>query len=73
MKKLNLKKKVVSVLSDEETKNIKGGGTTSYSNCTGFLCCSPKGCAPASEITCPSTYQPGCDSTIPTRPIEAIE
>lgn len=45
MKKLNLKKKVVSVLTDEETKNVKGGAfTTSYTGCTGALCCDPKGC-----------------------------
>ncbi|WP_299207945.1 class I lanthipeptide [uncultured Dokdonia sp.] len=44
MSKLNLKKKVVSVLTDEQQASIKGGGTTSYSNCTGFLCCNQKPC-----------------------------
>ncbi|WP_299207947.1 class I lanthipeptide [uncultured Dokdonia sp.] len=61
MSKLNLKKKVVSVLTDEQQASIKGGGTTSYSNCTGFLCCSQKPCVPASEglgVTC--RMQPGC-------------
>jgi len=50
MSKLSLKKKVVSVLTKEEQASIKGGaGTTSYSNCTGFLCCNPQGCERASE------------------------
>ena len=44
MSKLNLKKKVVSVLTDEQQASVKGGGTTSYTKCTGFLCCSPKSC-----------------------------
>ncbi|WP_375563078.1 class I lanthipeptide [Bernardetia sp. OM2101] len=48
MSKLNLKKKVVSVLTEEQQSSINGGGTTSYSGCTGFLCCSPHGCEPAS-------------------------
>ncbi|WP_031453632.1 class I lanthipeptide [Flavobacterium chungangense] len=49
MKKLNLKKKVISELTDEQKLSIKGGGTTSYSECTGFLCCNYHGCAIASE------------------------
>lgn len=49
MKKLNLKKKVISVLTDEEKRNVQGGdGTTSYSNCSGFLCCDYKHCEVAS-------------------------
>ena len=63
MSKLNLKKKVVSVLTDEQQSSIKGGGTTSYSNCTGFLCCSQKPCVPASEgagVTC--NLNPSCKS-----------
>lgn len=51
MKKLNLKKKVISVLTDQEQKSINGGGTTSYSNCTGFACCNYQGCGPASTVT----------------------
>jgi hypothetical protein len=52
MKKLNLKKKVITVLTDQEKQSIDGGGvaaTTSYSNCSGFLCCDDHGCKPASE------------------------
>lgn len=63
MSKLSLKKKVVSVLTEEQQASIKGGGTTSYSNCTGFLCCSQKPCVPASEgagITC--NLNPQCKS-----------
>lgn len=62
MKKLDLKKKVVSVLTDQEMQSINGGGTTSYTNCTAFLCCSPKPCVPASEgvgTTCLLNYS--CD------------
>lgn len=69
MSKLNLKKKVVTVLTDEEKASINGGGTTSYSNCTGFLCCSQKPCVPASEglgVTCLMT--PGCENDNPTSP-----
>jgi hypothetical protein len=44
MKKINLNKKVVSVLTHQEQAKIKGGGTTSYSRCTGFGCCSYKDC-----------------------------
>ena len=50
MKKLNLKKKVVSVLTDKQMQTVEGGGTTSYSNCTGFLCCAPHPCVPLSEL-----------------------
>ena len=68
MSKLSLKMKVVSVLNQEQQSSIKGGnmeeaGTTSYSNCTGFLCCSQKPCVPASEgagITC--NMNPDCKS-----------
>lgn len=49
MKSLNLNKKVVSVLTHQEQTKIKGGGTTSYSNCTGFACCSYKDCYNTSE------------------------
>ena len=66
MKKLNLKKKIITVLTDQEKQFINGGkvapaGTTSYSDCSGFLCCNQKPCIPASEglgITCLLT--PGC-------------
>ena len=54
MKKLNLNKRVVSVLTDQEKVQINGGGTTSRSNCTGILCCDPKGCDPQTGSDCPS-------------------
>jgi hypothetical protein len=44
-KKLELKRKTISVLSDDELKRIDGGEdpiapvTTSFGNCTGFTCC----------------------------------
>jgi len=55
MKKFNLKKKVISVLTDQEKNSINGGlnaggaGTTSFTNCSGVLCCNPQPCLPASE------------------------
>ncbi len=65
MSKLSLTKKVVSVLTEEQKLSINGGkeeaGTTSYSGCTGFLCCSQKPCVPASQgagITC--NLNPDC-------------
>jgi hypothetical protein len=59
MKKLNLKKKVISVLTDQEKKSINGGDTTSYSGCSGFLCCNYQGCGPASTVTkCTTTNCP---------------
>jgi hypothetical protein len=63
MKKLNLKKKVITVLTDKEKQSINGGGTTSYSECSGFLCCSPQPCVPASEgtgSTCLMSQAPKC-------------
>jgi hypothetical protein len=48
MKKLNLKKKVISELTNEQKLSIKGGGTTSYSECTGLFCCHYHGCDVAS-------------------------
>jgi|688.fasta_scaffold21191_7 hypothetical protein len=63
MKKLNLKKKVITVLTDQEKQLINGGGTTSYSDCSGFLCCTQKPCVPASEgagNTCSMNPDPGC-------------
>lgn len=42
LKKLSLKKSVVSKLSTEEQSMVKGGWTSNR-NCTGFLCCSPTG------------------------------
>lgn len=65
MKKLELKKKVISVLTNSEQRSINGGkaaaGTTSYTNCSGFLCCSPEPCVSASlgsGASCLMT--PGC-------------
>jgi hypothetical protein len=56
MKKLNLKKKIIAKLSDQEQLTVKGGLaiTTSFSACTHFLCCGP-GCPPP-----PSTLQTDC-------------
>jgi|GEM_PF-3515321 len=54
MSKLNLKKKVVSILTEQEQESVKGGrqaGTTSYTGCTGFLCCNKQPCVPASMGT----------------------
>ncbi|MFH6995952.1 class I lanthipeptide [Flavobacterium sp. FlaQc-48] len=80
MKKLNLKKKVITVLTDSQMQSINGGaGTTSYSGCSGFACCSQKPCVPASEgagITClmnsdcgPIEIPPfiGADPVVPPR------
>jgi hypothetical protein len=41
MKKLNLNKKVIAKLSDLDQLQIKGGlaKTTTFSECTHFLCC----------------------------------
>jgi len=55
MKKLNLKKKVISSLSEAEMTKIQGGleqaGTTSFNVCSkGFICCG-------------STANPGCGGT----------
>ncbi|BDD04577.1 hypothetical protein [Aureibacter tunicatorum] len=42
LKKLALKKNVLSELTNEEQGGLRGGGT-SRRNCTGFLCCDPSG------------------------------
>ncbi len=73
MKKLTLKKKTVSVLSDTEKKLVLGGelATTSYNSCTGWLCCTPYTTTPydtttiyqctlANQNTCQSTTITGC-------------
>jgi bacteriocin-like protein len=66
MKKLELKKKVVSVLTDKQMQSIEGGGTTSYSRCTDFTCCAQQPCVPASEGTGNTCLmQPGCTTTDP--------
>lgn len=64
MKKLTLKKKVITVLSDNEMQSVNGGGTTSYSECSGLFCCDYKGCQPASEGHGISCEGPG--GTCPT-------
>lgn len=61
MKKLNFKKKVISELSDEQKMSINGGGTTSYSGCSGFLCCDQQPCVPASEGTGNTCLMNGCE------------
>lgn len=43
-KKLELKKKTISILSNDDLKIMNGGVedaglTTSFGNCTGFTCC----------------------------------
>lgn len=68
MKKLDLKKKVVSVLTSQEQQQVVGGavGTTSFTNCTGLFCCDPQACLPASEgvgQTC--LLSPTCRDTDP--------
>lgn len=64
MRKLNLKKKVITVLTDQEKQFVNGGiaatGTTSYSDCSGFLCCSQKSCKPASEGDGATCLNAGC-------------
>ena len=41
--KLELKKKTISILSDDQLKTMEGGlvdpVTTSFGQCTGFTCC----------------------------------
>lgn len=72
-KKLVLKKKTVSTLSDTEKKLIVGGNaaTTSYVECTGFTCCTPYTTTPNPTTTivectlldtktCQSTTITGC-------------
>ncbi|MCZ4693791.1 hypothetical protein DWB61_09735 [Ancylomarina euxinus] len=41
MKKLSLKKTIISNLTDSEQEEIQGG-LSSRRNCTGFLCCNPE-------------------------------
>ena len=59
-KKLELRKKVISSLTDAEKKNVIGGGedayTTSFSDCTYFICCG-EGCAEETSLdaTCPTS------------------
>lgn len=67
MKKLNLRKKVVSVLTDEEKQFINGGeGTTSYSECTKFICCdqNPSGTVLTQLTTC--KVDSDCESIVIT-------
>lgn len=64
LKKLTLKKDVVSNLSRQELSEIRGEGTTSmnyqYGGCTGFLCCGDSkslghtcctGCGPTTQFS----------------------
>lgn len=64
MKKLDLKRKVVSVLTNQEQQSVNGGkvnlGTTSYTKCSGFLCCSPEPCVEASMGTGTTCVMQGC-------------
>lgn len=65
IKKLNLNKTVISQLSGEEQMNVRGGQnevTTSFGQCTGFLCCEPISddsgtcCTSAAQESCAPTY-----------------
>ncbi|MCF6308124.1 MAG: class I lanthipeptide [Flavobacteriaceae bacterium] len=61
MSKLSLKKKTVTILTDEQKSTVNGGaGTTSYSGCTGFLCCNQQPCVPASMGTGNTCLMSGC-------------
>jgi bacteriocin-like protein len=63
MKKLELKRKVVSVMTDKQMQTVEGGGTTSYSNCTGFTCCSPQG--GCGDISVGNSCTIDCVTTMP--------
>ncbi len=42
--KLQFRKQAIANLTKSETENVQGGKaafTTSFGNCSGFLCCSP--------------------------------
>ncbi|MCZ4693789.1 hypothetical protein DWB61_09745 [Ancylomarina euxinus] len=56
MKKLSLKKTVISNLTDSEQEEIQGG-ISSRRNCTGFMCCDPS----FSDTCCTSKYINSCD------------
>lgn len=62
-KKLELKKKVISSLTDAEKRNVIGGGddayTTSFSDCTYFICCG-EGCPD------PTSLDAGCPTSLTT-------
>lgn len=61
-KNISLKKKIIASLSDIEKDSIKGGAyTTSFSNCTHFICCGDT-CSPTGSVldtSClPNSYNP---------------
>lgn len=56
IKKLELKKKVITSLSNADQQKVIGGYTTSNSDCTHFLCCN-NDCAPPPPKT---TFVQGC-------------
>ena len=76
-KKLELKKKTIATLSDSESKNIAGGDayTTSFSDCTHFICCGdnctttqktiktvlPANCGSVEATWCPGNSVCSCD------------
>jgi len=64
MKKLKLNTKVISDLSAAEQAQVNGGVaapvTTSFSNCTHFLCCGP-GCE-ATAVDCETNQATDCVS-----------
>lgn len=39
LNKLTLKKEVISSLTSDELKNVKGGWTTTFGECSHILCC----------------------------------
>lgn len=62
-KKLSLKKKTISTMSEIEQRLVKGGNaayTTSFTNCTHFICCGNT-CSPGGSVidtSClPNSYQ----------------
>ena len=65
LKKLSLNKGIVSLLSGEDQKFIRGGEnepvTTSFGACTGFLCCpnisdNPADCCGSADPSCNPSY-----------------
>lgn len=68
-KKLELRKKVISSLSDADQRQVVGGVepiTTSNSDCTHFLCCKDD-CVPPGPYTSyvAACNNPGCPPPVP--------
>ena len=60
-KKLELRKKTIATLSDSESKKIVGGlqYTTSFSDCTHFICCGDN-CTTTTTFHVTSVYPTPC-------------